>query len=413
MKKYLVGGAVRDKLLGLPIKDRDWLVIDAIPDDLLKQGYKPIGKDFPVFLHPETGEEYALARTERKTAKGYHGFSFHTSPNVSLEEDLQRRDLTINALAIDNNNKIIDYYGGQADIEKRILRHVSPAFREDPVRILRIARFHARFHHLGFRIANETLQLMKAMVQAGEVDSLVAERVWQETEKALAERHPATFFKTLRDCGALAILFPEIDRLFGIPQVKKYHPEVDTGVHTMMVVQQAAKLSNKPEVRFAALTHDLGKGTTSKDILPHHYGHEQRSKKLVRTLCQRYHTPNRFRKLAEHVAYYHTHIHKALELKPKTLLKVLNKVGAFRDADHFLQFLIACKADSRGRLGYENHNYPQLEFYLTLLKNCEHINVQNIIAKGFSGKQIGEELYRERMRKIQEVKENWEYIKCT
>ena len=407
MKKYLVGGAVRDKLLGLTVKDRDWLVTGATPDDLLKQGYKPVGKDFPVFLHPKTGEEYALARTERKTAKGYHGFSFHTSPNVSLEEDLQRRDLTINALAIDGNNKIIDYCGGQADIEKRILRHVSPAFREDPVRILRIARFHARFRYLGFRIAEETLQLMKAMVQAGEVDSLVAERVWQETEKALAEKHPTAYFETLRDCGALAILFPEIDRLFGIPQVKKHHPEVDTGVHTMMVVQQAAKLSDKPEVRFAALTHDLGKGTTSKDILPHHYGHEERGGKLVSKLCQRYRVPNRFKKLAEHVAYYHTHVHKAFELKPKTLLKVLNKVAAFRNADNFLQFLITCKADSRGRLGSETKDYPQLEFYLAILKSCETINVQDIIAKGFSGKQISEELHRERIKKIRQVKENW------
>jgi len=408
METYLVGGAVRDQLLNLPVKDHDWVVVGATPEILLKQGYKPVGKDFPVFLHPDTGEEYALARTERKTAKGYHGFSFHAAEDVTLESDLQRRDLTINALAVGANGEVIDYCDGQKDLDNRLLRHVSPAFREDPVRILRVARFLARFRGLGFRIADETLQLMCEMVKAGEVNALVAERVWQETERALGEKHPEAFFETLRSCGALQVLFPEVDRLFGVPQVKKHHPEVDTGIHTMMVLQQAAKLSDKAEVRFAALLHDLGKGTTKADILPHHYGHEERGALLVQALCQRYRVPNRFRKLAEHVARYHTHVHKAYELKPKTLLKVLNKVGAFRNPEHFTLFLLACKADSRGRTGFENRAYLQFEFYLGVLEACEAVNVQEVIAEGYEGKAISERLHQKRMAQIKLFKSNWE-----
>lgn len=407
MKIYLVGGAVRDGLLNLPVKDHDWVVTGATPDVLLKQGYKPVGKDFPVFLHPKTGEEYALARTERKTAKGYHGFSFYAAEDVTLEEDLQRRDLTINALAQDGEGNIIDYYQGRQDLEQRILRHVSSAFREDPVRILRIARFLARFRYLGFRIADETLQLMKAMVDAGEVNALVAERVWQETERALGERHPEAFFETLRACGALKVLFPEVDQLFGIPQPEKHHPEVDTGIHTLMVLQQSVKLSEQKETRFAALTHDLGKGTTDKTILPHHYGHEERSAELVTELCKRYRVPKRFTKLAEHVARYHTHVHKAFELKPKTLLKVMNKVGAFRDPEQFKQFLLACKADSRGRTGFENREYPQVAYYLGLLDACNTVNVQDIIAEGVKGKAIADRLHQKRMAKIKSFKQSW------
>ena len=407
MEIYLVGGAVRDGLLNLPVKDHDWVVTGATPDSLLKQGYKPVGKDFPVFLHPKTGEEYALARTERKTASGYHGFTFHADESVTLKEDLQRRDLTINAIAQDAAGNIIDYYNGKQDLENRVLRHVSPAFREDPVRILRIARFLARFYYLGFQIADETLSLMKAMVKAGEVGALVAERVWQETERALQEKNPEVYFETLRRCGALAILFPEIDRLFGVPQPEKHHPEIDTGVHTMMVLQQSVKLSNKAETHFAALTHDLGKGTTDKDILPHHYGHEERSAELVTKLCKRYRVPKRFAKLAEHVARYHTHVHKAFELKPKTLLKVLNKVGAFRNPDQFKQFLLACKADSRGRKGFENREYPQVEYYLGLLEACNTINIQDIIAEGFEGKAISDRLHQKRIAKIKVFKQNW------
>ena len=407
MKIYLVGGAVRDKLLNLPVKDRDWVVTETTPEQLLKQGYKPVGKDFPVFLHPKTGEEYALARTERKTAQGYHGFTFHTAEDVTLEEDLQRRDLTINALAMDDNGKIIDYCNGKHDLDNRLLKHVSPAFREDPVRILRIARFLARFRHLGFRIADETSLLMTEMVKAGEVNTLVAERVWQETKKALGEKHPEAFFEALRACGALKVLFPEIDKLFGVPQVKKHHPEVDTGIHTMMVLRQSVKLSSKAETRFATLLHDLGKGTTEKDILPHHYGHEERSEKLAIALCQRYKVPKNFTKLAQHVARYHTHVHKAFEIKPKTMLKVLNKIGAFRNPEHLQQFLLACKADSRGRLGYEQREYPQVEYYLGVFKACESINVQDIIAEGYEGKVISERLHQERIRKIREYIKDW------
>jgi tRNA nucleotidyltransferase (CCA-adding enzyme) len=404
MKQYLVGGAVRDQLLNIPVKDRDWVVTEATADTLLAQGYKQVGKDFPVFLHPKSKEEYALARTERKTAKGYRGFSFHADQTISLEEDLQRRDLTINALAQDETGQIFDYCNGQKDLEKRILRHVSPAFREDPVRILRIARFLARFHYLGFRIAKSTMQLMQDMVQAGEVDALVIERVWQETSRALSEKNPEAFFETLRACGALAVLFPEIDALFGVPQVKTHHPEIDTGVHTIMVLQQAAQLSDKAEVRFAALTHDLGKATTKAEILPHHYGHEGRSKRLVTKLCRRYKVPKRFRSLAEQVANYHTHVHKAFELKPQTLLKVLEQLGAFRQPNQFEDFLIACKADSRGRLGYEQKDYPQVEYYLAILNLCKQIKVQDVITAGFKGKAIAQQLRKQRLAAIRTYK---------
>ena len=397
MKSYLVGGAVRDRLLNLPIKDRDWVVVGSNPEALRAKGYKPIGKDFPVFLHPDSAEEYALARTERKTAKGYQGFVFHTDESVTLKADLQRRDLTINALALDDQEQIIDYYNGQKDLDARLLRHVSPAFREDPVRILRTARFLARFQHLGFRIADETLILMQEMVKEGEVDALVAERVWQETERALSEPNPEAFFETLRACGALAILFPELDALFGVPQVKQHHPEIDTGVHTLMVLQQAVKLSPLTEVRFAALVHDLGKGTTQADMLPHHYGHEQRGKCLVTQLCQRYRIPKRFRILAEQVAYYHTHVHKAFDIKNKTLLKVLENIGAFRQESKLEQFLLACKADSLGRLGHEQNDYPQLKYYLDMFAACQKIDIQTIIAEGHKGAMIAEQLRRQRL----------------
>ena len=406
MKKYLVGGAVRDKLLNLNVKDRDWVVIGATAEQMLAQGYQAVGKDFPVFLHPETKEEYALARTERKTAQGYRGFVVHADNKVTLEQDLQRRDLTINALALDDQGQLSDYYGGQYDLEHRILRHISPAFREDPVRILRIARFLARFQHLGFKIAADTMQLMQTMVQAGEVDALVIERVWQETERALSEKNPEAFFETLRACGALAVLFPEIDALFGIPQPEQHHPEIDTGVHTMMVLQQAAKLSPKTEVRFAALTHDLGKATTKAEILPHHYGHEGRSKRLVSQLCKRYKVPKRFRFLAENVANYHTHVHKAFELKPKTLLKVLESVGAFRQNSQLEEFLLACQADSRGRLGYEQREYPQRDYYLALFKQCQQIQIQAIISEGFQGKQIQQQLRQQRLSVIRAYSSN-------
>lgn len=402
---WLVGGAVRDYLLGLPIKDRDWVVTGATPEDLLAQGFKPVGSDFPVFLHPKTGEEYALARTERKTAKGYHGFSFYAAPEVTLREDLARRDLTINAMAQAADGTIVDPYGGQADLQARLLRHVSPAFNEDPVRILRVARFAARFAPLGFTVAAETLQRMQAMVAAGEVDALVPERVWQETVRALGEPAPAHFFSVLRDCGALRVLFPEIDRLFGVPQVAKYHPEIDCGIHTLLVLQQAARLSDAPEVRFAALTHDLGKGLTPAKVWPSHHGHEGVGRKLVTALCERLKAPARFRELAEHVAEYHGHIHKARELRPQTILKVLEATDAFRKLERFSQLLMACEADSRGRTGFEQQPYPQADIFRQALLACLQVDVQAVIADGFQGSHIREELQRRRVRAIAMLKD--------
>ena len=407
MKTYLVGGAVRDKILGLPIKDNDWVVTGATPEAMLKLKYTAVGKDFPVFLHPKTHEEYALARTERKTAAGYHGFQFHADPNVTLEEDIKRRDLTINALAEDENGNVIDFVNGQADIENRILRHVSDAFAEDPVRVLRIARFAARFAHLGFTVADETMELMKEMAQAGEIDALVAERVWQETSRALSEPSPDVFIEILRECGALAILFPEIDRLFGVPQPPEHHPEIDTGIHTMMVLQQACLLTEDPQVRFAALTHDLGKGTTPKDILPHHYDHEERGVNLVKTLCERYKVPNQYRQLAEITSRYHTHVHRAFEVKPKTLLKVLNNTDAFRKPERFKQFITACIADSHGRPGYENYDYQQAPFFERVRDKAAFVDVQAIIKDGFKNEKISEELYIRRLGAIKKERESY------
>ncbi len=397
MHIYLVGGAVRDKLLNLPIKDRDWVITGATPEKMTKLGYKPVGKDFPVFLHPDTNEEYALARTERKTSKGYHGFDFNASSEVTLKQDLLRRDLTINAIAEDEKGNLHDYYGGREDLENKILRHVSTAFVEDPVRILRVARFAARYANLGFTIAEETLQLMTNMVATGEVNALVAERVWQETERALSEPQPEVYFTTLRECGALKVLFPDIDRLFGVPQPAKWHPEIDTGIHTMMVLQQAVLLSNDAEVRFAALTHDLGKGTTPKDILPSHFGHEDRSHDLLIDLCKQYRIPKRFSELAKITAKYHTHIHKAFDIKAKTVLKVMTACDVYRKPERFSQMLLACKADSRGRTGFEENPYSQLEFYEQAADICRAVEVKDIIADGITGVRIKEELHKKRM----------------
>ncbi len=407
---YLVGGAVRDQLLGLPVKDRDWVVTGATPADMLKQGFKPVGNDFPVFLHPETTEEYALARTERKTAKGYHGFQFHAAPDVTLADDLARRDLTINAIAQGEDGNIIDPYHGQADLQAKLLRHVSPAFSEDPVRILRVARFTARFARLGFKVADETMQLMCAMVAAGEVDALVAERVWQETVRALAEPNPERFFEVLRECGALKVLFPEIDRLFGIPQPPQHHPEIDCGIHTLLVLQQAVKLSDMPEVRFAALTHDLGKGLTPAEILPSHHGHEPISCRLTTELCQRLRIPTRFRQLAEHVAAFHGHIHKAKELRPQTFLKVLEATDAFRKPERFEQLLLACEADARGRTGFENREYPQADMFRRALTACQQVNVREIVQQGLQGEQIKAETHRRRVEAIKQTLGNIDIV---
>jgi tRNA nucleotidyltransferase (CCA-adding enzyme) len=361
MQVYLVGGAVRDEQLGIPFTERDWCVVGATPQQMLDSGYAQVGKDFPVFLHPETGEEYALARTERKTAPGYHGFDFDTSASVSIEEDLGRRDLTINALAKDSDGRVIDPFGGMRDLDSRLLRHVSPAFAEDPVRILRIAKFAARFAHLGFRIAPQTRTLMREMVAGGEANALVPDRVWKETEAALAGPRPRLFFEALRSCGALQAVFPEVDALFGVPQPAQWHPEVDTGIHTMMSVDAAAALSTAVEVRFAALVHDIGKGVTHAQYLPSHPGHEKRGCRLIRELADRLPVPRACRDLGLLVAEYHTHCHRAYELRPETVVKVLEKTDAFRRPARFEAFLAACEADARGRTGHERRPYPQAD----------------------------------------------------
>jgi tRNA nucleotidyltransferase (CCA-adding enzyme) len=407
MKIYLVGGAVRDQLLGRKVTERDWVVVGSTVEDMLAQGFKQVGKDFPVFLHPETHEEYALARIERKVSPGYRGFTVHAEKNVSLREDLQRRDLTVNALAQDKSGELIDYYGGKRDLDQRLLRHVSLAFAEDPVRILRVARFAARYAYLGFKVAEETQQLMREMVASGEVDSLVPERVWQELQKALTEKHPAVFIQVLRDCGALKVIFPEIDRLFGIPQPEKYHPEIDTGIHTLMVVEQAVKLSKKPIVRFAALTHDLGKGTTPKDILPSHRGHEERSVKLIKRLCERMRVPKSYRELALIVARYHSHIHHAFEFKPSTVLKTLERTDAFRRTERFEDFLLSCIADSRGRAGLEHVPYQQADYFRETLKAAIDIDIRSIVSEGFEGKALAEKIRKIRINKISKIKKNF------
>lgn len=404
METYLVGGYVRDQLLGLETKDRDWVVVGATPDELLKLDYRQVGKDFPVFLHPQTKEEYALARTERKTAAGYSGFSFHAAADVTLEEDLIRRDLTINAIAQADNGDLIDPFNGQADIKAKILRHVSPAFIEDPVRILRLARFAARFANLGFTIADETQQLMCEMVNNGEVDSLVPERVWQETMRALTEKTPARYFEVLRDCGALSKLFPEIDCLWGVPQPEKHHPEIDTGIHTMMVLTQSEKLSADPKVRFAALVHDLGKGTTPKNQWPKHIDHESRGVPLVEALCDRYRIPNDYRELGVIVAKYHLHYHRAEELRDDTFLKTLNSLDAFRRPERFELFLLACEADSRGRTGFENKHFNQPDIYRQVFNAAKAINAKKLVTLGLKGKEIKEELNKQRIQAIHKAR---------
>ena len=357
MRIYAVGGAVRDELLGLPVQDRDYVVVGATPQDMLAQGYLPVGKDFPVFLHPQTREEYALARTERKAGRGYKGFTVYASPEVTLEEDLLRRDLTINAMARDEDGRFIDPQGGQSDLLGKVLRHVSAAFAEDPVRILRVARFAARFPE--FSVAPETLALMRAMVDNGEADHLVPERVWQELSRGLMAEKPSRMFQVLRECGALAGLMPELDRLFGVPQPPEHHPEIDTGLHVMLVIDWAATQGLSLTARFAALTHDLGKGLTSLELWPRHHGHEAKSADLVKMLSQRLRVPADCRDLAVLTARYHGDIHRAQELRPETLLKILESADAFRRPQRFRELLLACEADFRGRPGYADRSYPQ------------------------------------------------------
>ncbi len=404
MQFFLVGGAVRDELLNMPVKERDWVVLGATPKQMLEQGFTAVGKDFPVFLHPKTKEEYALARTERKTAPGYTGFQFYAAPDVTLEQDLARRDLTINAIAKTGANQWVDPYGGRQDINAKILRHVSAAFTEDPVRILRVARFAARYRHLGFTVAEQTNALMAQMVNAGEVGHLVAERVWKELSRALLEPTPEAFIQTLRDCGALNVILPELDALFGVPQRKEYHPEVDTGIHTLMSLQAACALSQSAEVRFAVLLHDLGKALTPADILPRHHGHEITSAKLARKVCARLKAPKAFAKLAEHVAEFHTHSHRAMELTPKKIVALFNQLGAFKSSEYLEHFLLACKADAQGRLGFENTSYPQKDYLMGALTACKPIVAAPFVKQGLQGPQIGEAIHKARIHAVKSYK---------
>lgn len=401
---YLVGGAIRDKMLGLPVHEYDWVVVGAKGSDLLKEGFIQVGKDFPVFLHPETKEEYALARTERKTAKGYHGFEFDTGENVTLEMDLLRRDLTINAIAEDSEGHLIDPYQGQTDLKNKILRHISPAFCEDPLRVLRVARFAARFHHLGFKIAPETLALMKELSQQGELETLTPERIFMELKKALQTKAPHIFFQVLKDCNALSVIFPEIDALFGIPNPPQWHPEVDSGIHTMMVLEQCAKLTREPETRFAALCHDLGKTKTPQKYWPSHRGHEKAGVAVIEQLCERLKVPKTWKQLAIISSEYHIKIHKLNELKPATIVKLFMDLDAFRRPERFQQFLITCEADSKGRLGLESKPYPQAEIAKTILDKLTQLDLQSIIDKCRQTSDIQREIFQARVACIQQLK---------
>lgn len=405
MRIYMVGGAVRDALLGLPVNDRDWVVVGADPQQMLDAGYLPVGRDFPVFLHPETREEYALARTERKTAPGYHGFSFHADPGVTLEDDLARRDLTINAMARGDDGVLVDPFDGQRDLASRVLRHVTLAFREDPVRILRLARFAARFKD--FSVAPETLDLMRAMVADGEVDALVPERVWQELARGLMEATPSRMFEVLRACGALERLLPEVDRLWGVPQRADYHPEVDTGVHLMMVLDMAARLGTQLPVRFACLTHDLGKGTTPQDMLPRHIGHEERSARLLRTVCERLRVPNDCRELADVVAREHGNIHRSSEFGAAALVRLLERCDAIRKPQRFADVLLACECDARGRLGMEEDAYPQRARLLSALSAAQSVATQEIAgqaqSRGLKGPEVGRLIHEARIAAVDQA----------
>lgn len=407
---YLVGGAVRDQLLNLPVKDRDWVIVGATPQDLLNQGYQQVGKDFPVFLHPQNKEEYALARTERKAGKGYTGFICDFSADITLEQDLVRRDLTINAIAQDLAGNLYDPYHGVEDLEKRVLRHVSPAFSEDPLRVLRVARFAARYHYLGFNIADETLQLMTALSSQGELQHLTAERVWAETEKALNEKNPKIYFETLRQVGALKVLFPELDALYGVPNPAKYHPEIDSFVHTMMVLQQATQLSeqvdcHKSAVRFAAICHDLGKACTPKQNWPHHHGHEKLGVAPTKSLCKRLKVPTYYQQLAELTCEYHSHVHKVFELRPETIVKLFNTFDVWRKPLRFMEFLLVCFADTRGRKGFEHIQYPQQEFAIALYQAALKVDIQSIIAAGFENKAIRDQLNRGRIFAVKQKRQ--------
>lgn len=402
MDIYLVGGAVRDQLLGLTVTEQDWVVVGATAEQLIKQGYRQVGKDFPVFLHPQTGEEYALARTERKTGKGYTAFECHAEPDVTLEDDLLRRDLTINAIAQTPDGKLIDPYGGQDDLKHKLLRHVSDAFVEDPLRILRVARFAARLHSQGFTVADETMRLMREMVRSGEVEALVTERVWREMQRSLAAANPEIFFHVLRQCGALAVLFPELDNLYGVPNPPKWHPEIDSGVHTMMVLQQAVALSKDPKIRFAALLHDLGKAITPITIWPSHHGHDDCGVELITEFCHRHKVPKEYQQLAELAGKYHILAHRVEELTPEKILSVLDALDAYRRPNRLTEFLLVCEADVRGRTGFETEPYQQAKIWHNIYNITQQVDIQGIIASGKQGPDIKQELNRQRVAIISE-----------
>lgn len=404
MQIFLVGGAVRDKLLKYPVKDCDWVVTGATVEQMLSLGFQQVGKDFPVFLHPESKQEHALARKEKKSGVGYTGFVCDFSPEVTLEEDLLRRDLTINAMAEDADGTIIDPYNGQQDLAEKRLRHVSPAFSEDPLRVLRVARFAARYAHLDFSIADETLELMRNISNTGELQTLTPERVWEETRRAITELSPSVFFETLREVGALKELFPELDCLWGVPNPEKWHPEIDTGIHTMMVLQQACLLSDETEVRYAALVHDLGKGCTPSEQWPHHRGHEKLGLKPIKALSDRLKVPNDYRNLALIVSEYHTHCHRAFELKPSTMIKMFDAIDAWRRPERFLKFLTVCKADMRGRTGFEQVEYPQTDYLEQAFNIARGVNVKEIVELGFTGKEIKSELTSRRVIALSDFK---------
>ena len=407
MQIYRVGGAVRDRLIDYPVSENDWVVIGATPEQMIELGYRPVGRDFPVFIHAETGEEYALARTERKSGHGYKGFEFYTSPDIRLEDDLLRRDLTVNAMAEDADGKIIDPYGGQQDIQARVLRHVSDAFTEDPLRVLRVARFAARYKHLGFTIAPETLALMKAIVDAGELEYLTPERVWKELDRALQESSPDTFIDVLRQCGALNVILPEVNNLFGVPQRADYHPEIDTGIHTLMALQQAAKLSPNGTIRFAVLVHDLGKAITPDSVLPSHKGHESRGLPLVNNLCDRLRVPNEYRQLALAVTEYHLHCHKAMELRPKTILQLLSGVGALKNPKKLTDFALCCEADARGRTGFEDRPYLPVNYLAKALEIASGVDISDLVQAGVDGSEIGRQLKLRQVAALTEYRQNY------
>ncbi|WP_166368840.1 multifunctional CCA addition/repair protein [Psychromonas sp. SA13A] len=405
MRVFLVGGAVRDQLLGLEVKDRDFVVINSTPEHMLAQGFNQVGKDFPVFLHPKTGEEYALARTERKQGIGYTGFSCYAGQDVSLEDDLARRDLTINAIAQSADQQLIDPYGGQQDLEKKILRHISPAFSEDPLRVLRVARFAARFAKLGFSIAEETQQLMANIAEGDELQSLSPERIWTETEKALQTDSPQTYFQVLRDCGGLAALFPEVDNLYGVPAPKRWHPEIDTGIHTLMVVEQAALLSDSVAFRFACLVHDLGKALTPESEWPSHKGHGMKGLSVIKKFCKRLKVPNDCRDLALLVSEHHTNIHSAFELRASTMVGIMDKCDAWRKPERFQQMLQCCVADSKGRTGFELLPYPTADYMWQAFQQALKVDIQEIIKEGFQGVEIRHKLNEQRIQQVQAFKE--------